>query len=799
MNTNTGIVRCSLVMAAIFISAAGGRAQVNPLDATEKPENILAAESLLYSARNLLYLPDEPAKIGRLLAISRYLADIAPDDMDVQQFLGNVYQIRKNYPAAEVSLRKQLDANPMDFATWEEWQQARLDMLNTAPERIKFLKGIVDTKLYTSPQRSAAATELASIYIGQGAQDEAEKTLEQAIRLNPLNSTALMSRLDMTKDASAQMRTETMLALLKGNPRSSWVAKQLAGYLADHGLNEMALAYLDHSWKLAEGDKPLSQAMPDFAVEYVNTMLDLGQAAEAIKLFLPDLARLNTSLDFKALMVEAFDEIGDTNNAELLRKDMANTYQTKMASQKISLEMNDDEATKAATAKLALEMAWFYLVIQREPYQALKYANELKKLGDESDVAEVTLAAAEWLAGRRDAMAKLEALAPTNPMAAFLAAQYGFSTGKMTAQKNLLEGLAVAHSGLPYRLLRKLALAQQVLIPPVKDADTIKKLVNAIDPDVLKMGLKPEQYISVTCEPLASTVKLGEPIILKATLTNTGKLPIQIGKWGLLDNRLGLAVSVDKDVNAKTFTSLPLVIWPAPKILKPGQVVTGQVRVDTGVIADFLSAQPLEDINLNVQGIVSPEETGKTIISRLPSTNPQPTVVRRMGILGGTSGPVGDRYNQALGAIAYEQTKGTVSQRMNSARQVASLLQWYRDVEQEKTLLSHSLKPVVNKNILLGMMSQTLNDKTPVVRAEILAALCFTDLDGDILNQIGPVIGDPSPLVRFRIAELLGASGNKGNLKMLEMFAKDEDKFVRMIANAFLMAEQEKNKIKITK
>jgi len=782
-----------VVLAGAILLWGAGRAlaQISPDKEPEEPRGVLAAESLLHSAENLLQTPGVNAKAGRLLVMAKYIAELAPEDVDVQPFLCNVYQIRKNYAAAAAAARKLLAANPTDFETWKRWLQARLNMLNTATERIKFLRGVTETMIYSPCQRSEAATQLADLHISQGDQTAARASLNQAINLDPLNSTALIGRLDLATDAPAQMRCETMLALLRGNPRSAWVARQLAGYLGDHGLGELALQFLNHAWLLEGAGKPWDKAPPALAVEYAGALLDLGRAKEVVETFHPALVRLGSSLEFQALMVEAYDDLGDKTNADKIRKQMARMYFAKLTSHQIELDMKAaTPGNRQVTADIAADMAWFYMILQPNPREALKYARQAAKLGSDVDRNDVILGCAELSSAMRSGYNRIKTLAEKFPMAAYFLARHELGVGNLAAgRKYLLAGLAVAHKSLPYRLLAKLAKKYKVSIPPVSEAELVKRTVKSLDPAVLRMGLKPEEFIAITARPLASASQLGEPVVIRATLMNVGKLPVKIGTWGLVDNRLAVVVSVGKDEQTRTFAAGPMLTWPAPGVLDPGKSVTAQIRLDTGPLGEYLARRPLETIVLKILGLVSPQERPGQIISGAPSVNPQPMTVRRIGILAGPGSDPAKQYNNTLSKIAQRQTQGPLARRMLAARQVASLLKWLGDVENQQATLPRSLRPVARKDALLGMMSQSLADPADVVRAEMLAGLAMNKLDGATLNLLGLVMADPSELVRFRVVELLGDSGNKGNIKMLAIFTKDKNKFVKRLATAFLRAE----------
>ncbi|HAU39134.1 MAG TPA: hypothetical protein DCX07_15645, partial [Phycisphaerales bacterium] len=96
---------------------------------------------------------------------------------------------------------------------------------------------------------------------------------------------------------------------------------------------------------------------------------------------------------------------------------------------------------------------------------------------------------------------------------------------------------------------------------------------------------------------------------------------------------------------------------------------------------------------------------------------------------------------------------------------------------------------LVDKPVLLAMLKAALADRSPCVRAEALTALQDVSLDAGLLNLVATVVDDRSSLVRFRAAELLGATGSDDHKSVLDYLANDSDEMVRLIAKALLEAK----------
>jgi hypothetical protein len=238
---------------------------------------------------------------------------------------------------------------------------------------------------------------------------------------------------------------------------------------------------------------------------------------------------------------------------------------------------------------------------------------------------------------------------------------------------------------------------------------------------------------------------------------------------------------------------LPVVRWPAPPRLEPGKRLTARVRLDVGPLARTLAARPLDRIVLTVGGVLSPALAGEKLISRLPTVKVAPATVTRLGLLAGRGGgepaEAAKAYEEALGRLSAELSRGQPAERFGAVRQVASLLAMVRSVEQGRTAPPAGPAGRLGKGALLAMVSQALKDPLGEVRAELLACLAEVDLGADIFKRIGVAIGDDGALVRLRAAELIGASASRGREKVLRHLASDEHPLVRQMASAFLPAK----------
>jgi hypothetical protein len=337
-------------------------------------------------------------------------------------------------------------------------------------------------------------------------------------------------------------------------------------------------------------------------------------------------------------------------------------------------------------------------------------------------------------------------------------------------------------------------------VPPVKYAQPVATMVKDFDPRFLEMGTQPGKFIRITVSPEKESTSLCEPIQLSATLQNISSVPVSVDGWGLLNHRLGLEVHLT-DGAKTTFPTMPMLIWPSPRHLAPNEKITATCRLDVGSIARFLANRPLLPVELRVEPIVSPREVlnqrqEPEIVSDLEPLKLPSLSIQQNGLLSLTT-TTPEQYNKALAELRKALGEGDLQARVLAARRVAAILAWIRDVGNSKAPVPRTIRPVMNEKYVLGLMGMALRDKTDVVRAEMITALQYADMGSAMLNEVGLVVEDPSPLVRFRVAELIGASGTKGNRKLIELYAKDPDPRVKTMARAFLHAwRKTKSKVK---
>lgn len=779
----------NLIAAVIcaLVGASPALAQTDPPAASAATQSdLLAAESLRESALALRVRPDATGWAQRLVALTRFADRLAGNDPRTARVLAQICETQDDCDQAAQKLSVYLAANPNDHATGVRWMSLSLDSKERAEERTAFLQAVLERKDLPPTVRAIAAVQWAKILRGQAKQDDAARALETALKLDPHLPEALTELLATRKDPSAADHADVMLRMLTataGSPQAAEIAGNLAALLDSLGLQKQSLDFYAFAWRIDRRlNDPKDTSYP-FVLQYFSAILDAAAAdrdlaGEAIRRFEPMRELFPGSADLDGLLIEACRLTGDDERAERLTDLMEKNYESK-------------KSISSITLAFATELAWFYLVTRPHPEEAMAYARQAEAIDRDNPVVRRVLGAAELLSKdhRKQGIERLGALLDKDMYAGVFLAEHWFADKNETeARKALLAAAALGRSGHAFRRLLAVAAEHDVKIPPAEGAADVAEVVKAFNKRILQMGLVAEEFIAVEIRPVSRSVLPGEPVLIETILTNTGSLPVPLGETGLLSPVMSLEATVAGS-EKRTFTDLPPATWSAPRYLQPGQSVSARVRLDVGDLGEFLRNRCMDEVELTVSGTLDPVRKGKTLRSRLPSVPIKSAVIKRLDILGEFDRSIAENfppaYQRRLGLIVRDMKRGDLPRRMLAARQVASLLATARQVEMGKAAPPARLTGHFTKPVMLTMMREVLRDASPVVRSEMLASLQDIPLDAGILRLLAAPADDPSALVRFRLAELLGDSGGARYRTILNYLARDADPLVCLMVSAF--------------
>jgi len=781
-----------LVFSQVSSSGSPGTAPVIPARRdSPTAADTLAASALRHSAYWMVYAPAKtPGRAIRRLALTRFADKLVPNDPQTAWLLAQSHAGQGMMRPAAEATRTYLAAYPDDFARWADWLNYSLAAIgDTAEQRLSFLQKVAEDESIPRAVRAEAESQIGSLYVRQGEKGKAADAWKLALQLDDRSPVALEGRVAASGLAPVE-RAAALMGLLRANPLDYDSAWDLGWLLGAQGLYEKEVEFCEHGWEVVwrRGD-PDTQAR--FFGDYMDALLDAGQAKKALEKLAPVAQKLGKNLDVRLLQVEAWQMLGDANQAQEVLRELTAAYEKKEAGASISPDF-------------AREVARFYLVMLRRPEAALKYARQAERLAGEDPNVQKVLGAAELAGGDKGLAAAGEArlrklLQKDAEAAAFLAEHYYASGAKEAGEKALQAGAAVTRRGPAFRRLAAIAGKQGVKLAPAPEQAGVLKVVESFDRRCLEMALAPEKFLRVTIRPVVPRVLPGEPVEVEATLENIGPVDLPLGDGGLVSPVMGLRVTVEGFTDV--FTDVPMVIWPAPRYLGSGKAVTARARLDVGRLGDFLATRPLWDLTLKVEGILGPIQKDTNFESWLPTVTIEPAKLVRQDLLEipdlsgqfdrGSAAAWPQAYQTALGYVVRDMKQGELPARVRAARQVGALLTLVQQIETKRLEAPKNLRGQATKPVLLTMLREVLKDPSPVVRSEMLAALGTAVLDGGILEQIAPAVSDPSPLVRFRAVELIGASGTAGRQTIVDFLVQDPDELVRLMASAFLAKAKE--------
>ena len=743
-------------------------------------EDVAAAESLRNSALALMYSPSpELGKMQRIEVLGNYAEKLQPGDPRTGVVLSYVYENQGNLEAAAGVAWRRLSVEPMDYALGVRYLQLASAVPKRPNEKRAFLESVLNKEQVPASLRSQAASFLADLQLRAGQKEQAAQLLLQAVQLDPYNAEAAQALNTATgQKPTAMDGAKTLVTLFRVNPGNGSIALNLAYALNYLGLHRQSLAFFDLVWELTGQTKGNPGA--ELAMQYLNVILDAGEYDKALRVAegLPKDAAKDRQI--RSLIVEAYRRLGQAEKADELAQRILSEYPSR--------------DPNSLPPQVAAELAGFLIATETTQDQILPYARRAVGANPESPAGQRLLGLAEVKSGQTDlvsaGLGRLEKLKTSDPFAAVVLAETRLSAGQDDLGKEtLLMAAGASQSGLTYRRMLALAKQKGIQLPPLPGVDTVGQAAEQAIHDSLPMGAKPEDYVSVSLKAGKASFAPGEPIEIEATLTNKSNVEIPLGAWGLFRPTMTLQVSV-ASATKERFAGIPPVEWPAPRCLAPGASVRRTIRLDIGSLAYFLAIHPFEEMKLTASGLVDPMQ--KRLLkeeSSIPGICPEPLTIARANLVAVPREDVPEAWSQAyqhaLRVIVTDLSRGDLQRRLRAARQVASLVLAVREIERGKVKLPDPLRGAINKPVLLAMLRKALEDRSPVVRAETLVGLGGTKLDEAVAALVLPMGDDTSPLVRFRLAELLGVSRAPGPKAVMDRLFQDDDPLVKAMAGIF--------------
>jgi hypothetical protein len=349
------------------------------------------------------------------------------------------------------------------------------------------------------------------------------------------------------------------------------------------------------------------------------------------------------------------------------------------------------------------------------------------------------------------------------------------------AVKTLRRGESMRYSGHVYDAIIEALDALGEKPAPHPDRSAVLRVLDGFDRAVLSFHDNPAAALTLDTQPLAPTVRLGEPFLVRFTLTNVGTYPVTLGR-GLMVNRPEIIVSVEglwpKGPNQPDYLSVPL---QRKSILLPGEQIVVRQNVKIGDVAQFLECQPQRTATLQFSFVFDPvtNDVGRCV-SRLPQIQVKPVRITRASV---------DATPQGLARLAGALQNGNEWQRAEAARALIAL------ASERYTALATPIDYSalsVDPEVLLRTALPALRDPSPLVRAMTVDTLALLPADPTILNAAAPLLSDPNFLVRMVAVDVLAnKQGQEFDVVVARLAVADPDPLVKTLAMLFHQAWQE--------
>jgi tetratricopeptide (TPR) repeat protein len=506
--------------------------------------------------------------------------------------------------------------------------------------------GLVQQAHRPAELRSHAATLAVPLLLDRDPK-LAPKMLDEALALNPLNTTALRLKYSLLpEDASVSTRTGVLLDWLKANPAQPAAMTELADKFAGLGLSvDAAKWYYVALPQFARS----GQSVPNgFVAAHATQLFLLGQADAATGLLKQYLTQ--RPLDADAWFVwMAIERTRPQPDAEVLvnaREAMVKRW--RLADDRIAnrppappppppaegeeppppppppdpavaieyLKKPDapDENKQAFTNTIG-DLAWLELYFANDPEAADPWVKALAAvLPPES----VTLGRLNgWTAVLKEddeATRKLlEPIAKEDPIAA--AGLIRLVTDKAAGDAEAVRLLGENRSGVVAALLMGELKARGVKppVPTGKEVQTVRAQIAKFPTQILPVLEQPQAYYTVRVEPYRVAHRFREEVYVRVSIENISTFDLTIGPDGLIRPDLWFDAQIGGLVN-KMIGGVAFDRLAGPLVLKPKQSTPGQViRFDQGQLLDLLDANPGATVQIVGFAMTNPVGTAKSI------------------------------------------------------------------------------------------------------------------------------------------------------------------------------------------
>jgi tetratricopeptide (TPR) repeat protein len=547
-------------------------------------------------------------------------------------------------PGAIKALQSYIKLNRDDQFAQVQLLDLYLGQMQSADQKIAYLRGIIDKQDLPPEVRSATAVRCAQLLAARLQTSEAIKMLDAALTMDHLNSAAMRERYSLTAPTATRLnRVQQLLNMVMACPTDPIVATWLAEQLADAGLVNQSIQWYsyansiysesgirpDASFALGasselliadridESSALLSQyvtAVPDDVNGWLMRALaakyqgDENPADHGIQTATADIMRRASIALTNSLLAIRNQASGDT---------MATTQpmDAQAAAPLPDLSGDADLLGKSGKPELADQyvasaeaLAWYDLYFAHNPASADPVISALQSLLGSQDARVVRLQGWRAFVGGDPVAAstKLVAVQDMDPLAALgmvlidAADPHKHDEAVVRGKQLLAEHPSGFTGATIYASLHQYDVTLET--PP--SAESISEAMEAFPMDFLEIVNHPQQFYIIHAEPTQLTYNYGDPVLVRVMIENVGQYDISIGPDAALHPDLWGDASL-RGLEIKTYGGAAFDRFEERLELPVGQTITTIMRVDNGPMYDVFK-QPFAPLTINMGIITNP-------------------------------------------------------------------------------------------------------------------------------------------------------------------------------------------------
>jgi len=609
----------------------------------------------------------DPAYLQACAAMLRAAAKLDPSEPRYPRLLADACLASRDIDGAIAAYKAYRLLAPNDLGAQIGLIQLNLSKMETVDAKLAYGNQILGAGNVSGDVRSAVAVQCAKLLSERGQQVQADAMLDQAIRLNPLNSEALRLRYESGFEGmSDYQKAQSLMNMIRANPLQPAVVAEFAERVADFGLVKQSLEWYFNAMKLYQksgGAIPLDLAEDYGAEQYIAERYD-GADGMAIRLLQGDPNNINamylrllcvrvtaTTTDDRSIMNNArttlLAHLADVRDSVLgvtpttkpassattqpvelpkLKFDPmtglpATTVPTEpevefstavlpdMSAAMAKVDPAVDSPEKSQLISVFGDVAWYSIYFDPQPAIAQVMIDNLAKLVPADNVMLVRLQGWNLLIQNKpdEAKIKLNAIADRDALGALgliKLTPVNDAEANNRGRKLLSENPSKMLAAFLKDSLRDRAIKVTV-------SEKVQLISQQLDNFPIKwMNIidKPSDFYLIRGVPMSGQFEYREPMLVNITIQNLSEFDITIGPDGVVRNDLWIDAQMPLP-SPQNFPGTAYDRITQQIVLRARQTMSQVVRVDQGALAKALNDNPTVPQQIWVTVLTNPIST----------------------------------------------------------------------------------------------------------------------------------------------------------------------------------------------